>query len=188
MLRASSKASFLLRASWMRCLILARKSSKLPRSWGSSFRSLAQSCQISCLPGERSRAARKYGSFGGPYHWGCVVLGVAVLLPLGQRQLPTWAPKRGKLCPVPSWGTPGGAQPAAHSSHLSSTPSCSMKAAKCFFSSLSVPSHVGLARTKQLLRDAVFRRRCSLLTFWELRNCPAETQPSAPRSQRFPPQ
>lgn len=91
LLRASSKASFLLRASWMRCLILARKSSKLPRSWGSSSLSLAQSCQISCLPGESSRAARTDGSFGGPYHWGCVVLGVAVLLPLGQRQL--------RLCP-----------------------------------------------------------------------------------------
>lgn len=76
----------------------------------------------------------------------------------------------------------------AHSSHLSSTPSCSMKAAKCFFSSLSVSSHVGLARTRQLLRDAAFRRRCSLLIFWELRNRPVETQPSAPGSQCFPPQ
>lgn len=52
--RVTSKASFLLLASWMRSLILARKSSRLPRSWGSSCRSFIQRCQISCLQGEGS--------------------------------------------------------------------------------------------------------------------------------------
>lgn len=52
LLRVTSKASFLLLASWMRCLILARKSSRLPRSLGSSCRSFTQSCQISCLQRE----------------------------------------------------------------------------------------------------------------------------------------
>jgi len=55
-----------------------------------------------------------------------------------------------------------------------SVPSWSIKAAKCLRSSLSIPSSAGLGRTKRTLRDAVFRRRCSLAAFWELRNCPAD--------------
>lgn len=50
--RVSSKASFSLLASWMRRLILARNSSRLSSSWGSSCRSFTQSCQISCLQGQ----------------------------------------------------------------------------------------------------------------------------------------
>lgn len=67
-LRVSSKASLSARVSCRRLVILARKPSRLPASWGSSCRSFTHSCQISaCLgrggePEVRSEGDQKQGN------------------------------------------------------------------------------------------------------------------------------
>lgn len=208
MFRDFSKASFLLLASWMRCLILARNSSRFPRSWGSSCRSFTQSCQISCLqgegvlwgsspqypqiqagcgvPGHLAHTVQDVWSSGTEEHWGdrdpvpCSCAWPKAPPSPFWALLPQACPPWAAL-PRPT-GHPWVPNRAAYSSEMLSVPSWSIKAAKCLCSSLSAPSNITLGMAKRTLRDAVLRRRWSLAAFWELRNCPANrhTKPSVP--------